>query len=72
LIFVALNVGRSSTVGWAVPMATDIAFAVGAIVLLGNRVTPALRVLLMAVAVICVDNYALGTSQRCSLDIRAA
>jgi Na+:H+ antiporter, NhaA family len=52
LIFVALNVGRPSAVGWAVPMATDIAFAVGALVLLGNRVTTALRILLLAVAVI--------------------
>jgi Na+:H+ antiporter, NhaA family len=52
LIFVALNYGRSSVAGWAVPMATDIAFAVGALTLLGKRVTPALRVLLLALAVI--------------------
>src|SRR5688572_11526212 len=52
LIFLALNVGRSSVSGWAVPMATDIAFAVGALALLGKRVAPALRILLLALAVI--------------------
>src|SRR5262245_2802745 len=31
LIFLALNTGRESVSGWAVPMATDIAFAVGAL-----------------------------------------
>ena len=33
LIFLSMNVGRPSVVGWAVPMATDIAFAVGALAL---------------------------------------
>jgi NhaA family Na+:H+ antiporter len=52
LIFIAFNSGRPSVVGWAVPMATDIAFAVGALALLGKRVAPALRILLLALAVI--------------------
>ncbi len=44
--------GAETRSGWGVPMATDIAFAVGILTLLGNRVPPALRVLLLALAVI--------------------
>jgi Na+:H+ antiporter, NhaA family len=51
-IFVALNAGRAGSAGWAIPMATDIAFAVGILTLLGNRASPALRILLLALAVI--------------------
>jgi Na+:H+ antiporter, NhaA family len=51
-IFAALNVGRPTSAGWAIPMATDIAFAVGVLTVLGSRVPIAWRVLLLALAVI--------------------
>ena len=44
--------GSHTRSGWGVPMATDIAFAVGILTLLGKRVPAALRVLLLALAVI--------------------
>src|SRR4029453_10130499 len=51
LIYLALNSDASVHQGWAVPTATDIAFAVGVLTLLGKRVDPALRVLLLALAI---------------------
>jgi NhaA family Na+:H+ antiporter len=52
LVYIALNPDPSAQRGFGIPMATDIAFAMAALALLGRRVTPALRVLLLAVAVL--------------------
>lgn len=52
LLYLAIAGAPSTRSGWGVPMATDIAFAVGILTLLGSRVPPALRVLLLALAVI--------------------
>lgn len=51
LIYLAITHGTSDTSGWGIPMATDIAFAVGVLGLLGNRVPAPARVFLLTLAI---------------------
>lgn len=52
LIYLSVNAGEPGAGGWGVPMATDIAFAISALVLLGKRVSTALVTFLVALAIV--------------------
>lgn len=51
LIYLAFNAGTAASQGWGVPMATDIAFAVGVVALLGSRVPSGAKLFLLTLAI---------------------
>jgi NhaA family Na+:H+ antiporter len=52
LLYVAVNAGGGNLDGWAVPMATDIAFAVGVLAILGSRVPAPLKLFMLTLAIV--------------------
>jgi NhaA family Na+:H+ antiporter len=52
LVYLSINVGGEGLRGWGVPLATDIAFAIGLLGLLGERVPGAIKIFLVAMAVV--------------------
>ncbi|HCT46327.1 MAG TPA: Na+/H+ antiporter NhaA, partial [Phycisphaerales bacterium] len=52
LIFVGFNAGKETIGGWGIPMATDIAFAVGILAMLGSRIPNSLKVFLTSLAIV--------------------
>ncbi|HJN38044.1 MAG TPA: Na+/H+ antiporter NhaA [Gammaproteobacteria bacterium] len=53
MIYISINYGNAISIdGWAIPVATDIAFTIGLLMLFKERVPPALRMLLISIAII--------------------
>ncbi len=73
LIYLSLQFGMPGERGWGIPMATDIAFVVGCMAILGSRVPHGLRVLLLSLAIAddigAILVIAIGYTE--SIDLRA-
>lgn len=71
-LYLAIQYGQPGMRGWGIPMATDIAFVVGCLALLGSRVPHSLRVLLLSLAIVddigAILVIAVGYTE--SLDLR--
>ena len=52
LIFIAITIGTGTSGGWGIPMATDAAFAIGVLTLLGDRVSNGAKLFLVTIAVV--------------------
>ncbi|MEX1194191.1 MAG: Na+/H+ antiporter NhaA [Dehalococcoidia bacterium] len=52
ILFTAFNAGGDGSHGWGIPMATDIAFALGILALLGRRISSQVRLFLLALAIV--------------------
>jgi NhaA family Na+:H+ antiporter len=52
LIYLSLQYGNPAERGWGIPMATDIAFVVGCLAVLGSRIPNSLRVMLLSLAIV--------------------
>ncbi len=75
-IYLAMQYGKAGAHGWGIPMATDIAFVVGCITLLGPRVPSSLRIMMLSLAIAddigAILVIALGYTDHLSLAFLAA
>lgn len=52
VLYTVINIGSGTTAGWAIPTATDIAFALAVLAVIGRQLPPALRTFLLTLAVV--------------------